>query len=498
MPVVPFHYTPFPVHLPFHLTRVREKAAIGAVGSGKTIALCGDALLLGLQQPGSKILIARQSIPSLRVTTENEFLSLMQALPEDMQEDRKAKTLYDLSNITRSGGHTDQIILPNGTEYYFRSLDDWRKLMSLNLCAFYIDEASEVDSQAYLALLTRLRQTKPTQMAQRLGYRTIQRQVGALCTNPNGHDWIWEYFVHAPELARESGDPAKIAQVSDRRYFRSTSFDNPMLYENGTPNAYLRSLLNMPEVWLKRYVLCEFDAFEGQIYPFVPERHIVEHFQPPQNWDRAMGLDWGLRNPTAVVWWARAPGSEQWIQYREWQTYDPTDPYQKQSYETMDVHQICERIKQIENGERIKYRVADPAIKQRMGESGKSVHYWMNHYGMHFAMGMKKYDDRINAMTQMIQQGKLVFMRNCPQTAIAIQQYRWADLATGSNSDGPERPVKKNDHLVNAAEYLSTYFMTPPKITEEPTIPTFHDEIHSSIRKQMGLKRKMNRKSVLY
>lgn len=145
---VPFHYEPFPVHKPFHLTAAREKAAIGAVGSGKTIALCADAILLGLQQPGSRILIARNTVPSLRDTTEHEFLTLMQALPEELQEDRKAKTLLDLSQISRAGGHTDRITLPNGTEFYFRSLDDWRKLMSFNLCAFYIDGASEVDPAA--------------------------------------------------------------------------------------------------------------------------------------------------------------------------------------------------------------------------------------------------------------------------------------------------------------------------------------------------------------
>lgn len=444
-------------------------------------------------------MIARNTVPSLRDTTEHEFLSLMQSLPDEMQDDRKAKTLLDLSTVTRSGGHTDRITLPNGSEYYFRSLDDWRKHMSLNLCAFYIDEASEVDPQAYLALLTRIRQTQPTEMAKRLGYRTITRQLAAICTNPNGHDWIWEYFVHAPAMVAEE-DGIHAEGVAARRYFRSTSFDNPTLYdETGSPGPYLQSLLQMPEVWVKRYVMCEFDAFEGQIYPFTPSEHVITSFEPPKDWERAMGLDWGLRNPTAVVWWARKPGTDEWVQYREWQTYDPTDPYQRESYVTMTVHQVCERIRQIEGDEKIALRVADPAIKQRMADSGKSVQYWFSHYGMHCELGMKKYDDRINAMTQLIHRGQFKMMDNCPMSAIAMQQYRWADLAAGSNSDGPERPVKKNDHLVNANEYLATYFFKPVEVKPERIIPSFSQEIHTSVKKHLQRKASARRvKRVLY
>ena len=489
-----FNYTPFPVHIAFHQTRAREKAAIGAVGSGKTIALCADAILLGLQQPGSRILIARQTVPSLRDTTEHEFLSLLNSIPEELEGIQK-KTLYDICDISRAGGHTDRITFPNGTEFYFRSLDDWRKLMSFNLCAFYIDEASEVTAESYLGLLTRIRQTQPTEMARRLGFKTIQRQGAALCTNPNGHDWIWEYFVHNPKALAESGDPEKLKTAENRRYFRSTSFDNPMLYDDdGEPNQYLKSLMTMPEVWIKRYVMCEFDAFEGQIYPFSPAEHVYDHFDPPKDWERAMGLDWGIRNPTAVVWWARKPGTTKWHVYREWQTYDPTDPYQRETYVTTNVHQVAERIKQLEKGEVIKWRVADPAIKQRTQESGQSVHYFMSQHGLHFQLGMKKYDDRINAMNQLIQSGDWSVSSACPMTQIAMQQYRWADLANNRDSDGPELPLKKYDHLVNANEYLATLFAR----TQAPEAPkaevTMDTEIWAAVKKQMKRKARTGRK----
>ena len=67
-------------------------------------------------------------------------------------------------------------------------------------------------------------------------------------------------------------------------------------------------------------------------------------------------------------------------------------------------------------------------------------------------------------------------------TQIAIQQYRWADVSTRRDADAPERPLKKHDHLVNAAEYLATHFMTGKPIKDDPEPPTFQQEIINQIR----------------
>lgn len=470
---VPFVYDSFPVHVPFHMTRVREKAAIGAVGSGKTLALCADAIGLALEQPGSRIMVARQTIPALRDTTETEFVNLLTMRRDG---DDTGKTLWDLCDAKRQAGHIDRIYFPNGSEVLFRSLDDWRKHMSLNLAAVYIDEASEVEVDAYNGLKTRLRQQQPTAQARELGYsweRGKVRQHIALATNPNGHDWIWQYFVHEKN--------------PERRYFRSTSFDNPTLYsDDGQPSAYLQSLLQMPEIWVRRYVLCEFDAFEGQILEFSPVDHVVKHFDPPAHWERAMGLDWGLRNPTAVVWWARKPGTTRWVQYREWQTYDPLDPVSKQSYQTMSVHDVAHTIKLLEKGETIKYRAADPAIRNRMGESVKSVEYWFSTHGLHFQMGSKDYSTRINALNQMLVNGELVLTEECPMTSVAFQQYRWANISLSRDVDGQEKPRKKDDHLVDAAQYLATLFYgskPPAEPVQKPR--SIDDEIWQQVSKQV-------------
>lgn len=447
------------------------------MGSGKTIALCADAILLGLQQPGSRILIARQTVPSLRDTTEHEFLSLLNSIPEELEGVQK-KTLYDLCEIRKSGGHADRVILPNGSEYLFRSLDDWRKLMSLNLAAFYVDEASEIAVESYLGLLTRLRQREPTQQAIRLGYREITRQTAAICMNPNGHDWAYEYFVHGPEKRPELR--------TQRRYFRSTSFDNPTLYDDdGNPGAYLQNLLTMPEIWVRRYVMCEFDAFEGQIYEFSPDVHIHAHFDPPADWERAMGLDWGLRNPTAIVWWARDPDTLKWHQYREYQSYDQMDQSARESHVTPTVHEVAAIIHELERGEVIRWRVIDPSSHKREADSGKSVHYWFSKYGLHFQNGIQDYMSRINAYQQMLSRRELSISTACPMSHIAVQQYRWSNISAMRDTDGPEKPHKHNDHLVNAGEYIATVFATARPAVVPVVEHTFDSEIWAGVKKQV-------------
>lgn len=460
------------------------------MGSGKTIALCADAILLALQQPGSLILVTRQTITSLKDTTEAELVNLLQALPPDLEEDTEALTLWDLCKVKKSGGHISHIEFPNGSMILFRGLDDWRKLMGFNLCAIYIDEATEVSYETYLALRTRLRQKQPLPRARRMGAKLITRRLIGICCNPNGHDWVWEHFVNEPDN--------KPALRQRRRFFRSTSFDNPTLYnEDGSPGDFLMDLLTMPEMFMRRMVFAEFDAFAGQIFNFQPEIHITEHFTPPAEWPRAMGLDWGLRNPTAIVWWAQNPETKNWVQYREWQSYDAADPMARDVAVTPTVHQVAAIIKQLEQGETIRWRAIDPACANRQADSGKSVMYWMAHYGLHFRKGMKDYNSRIQALQQLLERNQLQLTTSCPMTTIAIQQYRWEDLNPANKNDGPERPQKKNDHLVDASQYLATLFTATidAPTTAEPE--TFDKQIWQGVKKQIARRQYKRRGTVL-
>jgi hypothetical protein len=490
---VEFPYNPFPVHVPLHLSRAREKAIIGAVGSGKTIAMCADCIGVCLEQPGTRAGVFRQSVPSLRDTTEFEFVSLLSELPvdEDAWEDGSVKTLMDviesLDGVRREAGHIRSIVFPNYSEVHFQSLDKWQKHMGRNMAWIGIDEASEVTVDSYLGLMTRLRQKQPTPRARRMGYKWDPdnvRQHMVLAANPDGHNWIWDYFVNYKPTRKHVEDGTV------RRWFKSTTFDNPTFFDaNGEPDAFIKSLLTMPELWVRRYVLCEFDTFEGQILPFTRDQHVHLHFEPPEDWERAMGLDWGLRNPCAASWWARKPGTTQWKKYREWMSHNPMNELERQLSSAMTVHQVAGHLKRLEvvNGkkENIKYRVADPAIQQRTADAGKSVYYWFGTHGLHFQMGIKDYGSRINSLIQLLVSGDLTISDHCEITIAQYEQYRWSKLSVARETDGPERPHKKDDHLVDADEYLATIFVSNKELPAVLKPITLTEEIWTNVKRQV-------------
>lgn len=467
-------YTPLPVHVGWHLTEAREKWNAGAVGSGKTLSLCGDALMWDLRQQGSRLMIARLTAKSLADTTETELLNMMSTPPDDMEHE--GPTYLDICKVQRGNGHVEKILSPTGGEFLLRGLDKWSKIMSLNLSYIGVDEAHEIDGEMYTMLMSRLRQKFPLPAAQRRGIRWANpRQQMALVSNPNGHDWLWDFFIANP--------------TRTRRYFTSTSFDNPTLYnDDGSPSDYLQSLLLMPPMWVERFVFCSFDAFEGQIYDFRPKDHVHTHFTPPDHWVRGMGMDWGIRNPTALGWWAQDPDTKVWHKYREWQSYDPLDPIQRSIAQTPTVASVSAVIKRLEAGEAIKYRAAGPDIwrKQTGDFSNETIEYHFAKNGIYFTPGAPDYNSRINAVQSYLATNKLSISTECPMTQVAYQQYRWADLRVqNANADAPERPRKKDDHMVDADQYFFTLFTKALPAPEAVRPFSWDDHIRRTITKQV-------------
>ncbi len=495
MPRVSLEYRPLPIHIPLHLSRAREKCAMGAVGSGKTIALCGHALEHGLVQPGSRILVGRKTIARLKDTTETEFQIMMSRVPDDAS--KGVKSLWDVSKHYKNNGHIDRIVLPNHTEYIFRGLEDWPGLMSLSIAGFYVDEASEITQLCYDSMISRVRQNEPLPDAQRAGVRwdsdDVWQQVMLSC-NPNGQNWIWEYFV-------------RDGYMNNREVFESTTFDNPHMYKSdGSYSDYLLSLLDRPEMWKQRFLWCQYNAFSGQILSFDPENHVHTAFVPPLSWERAMGLDWGLRSPTAVVWWALNPNTKVWHQYREWQTFDPRNKIEREAYVTTDVHQVARKINEIEAeaGEVVRLRAADPAIATRQATDGHSLEYWFRKHGLIFRPGLKNHEQRIPALNGLLGDNLLTIGANCEQSIVAYQQYRWEEQKNSQDDrDAPERPQKKDDHLVDAGQYLATLLWEPrvaPKVDvrtpEQKDLDQFWDRVRAKRKKHMARQRGMGMRDI--
>jgi len=466
MTVIEFGNRSLRVHEPFHRSSAYERCNFGAFGSGKSYTICDEAIAWCLEQPGIRGLITRKTVPELRDTTEQVFAERM---PLD---------LWNAGELKKAGGHFDRFIFPNGSEILFRSIDDWRKLKSLNLGFIAWDEWNEFDEETTIAMRARIRQRFPTPEARARGYTAeITRRGMWGAANPEGKDWLWDrYHPDSPKFQ------LAIAKGESRAAFFSTSLDNPFL----SPDT-LEAYMQMPELWVKRYVLCQFDDFQGKIYDeFSHERHTVEH----PNWRRLgvngplvwMGMDPGTseKNPTAGLWC--------WID-RDHRRLVGIAEYEMPGV-AVDGHVSAWRGIEAKQQMSVGWRVSDPnAITQRDRGTMISLQSQYGKQGYHFNLGASADTPRITSLGHLIHLNRFVLSRQaCPKTFDAIANYQYKDLTPAQRASGetpPDKPLKKNDHLVNCAQWLAGREAPMAPIHRRGVPKDFNAEIHQAIRKQL-------------
>lgn len=456
-------YRPMPVFIPFHASSAYERALFGAFGSGKTYAICAEALVWLLEQPGIRGLIARKTVPELRDTTEPIFVEMIP--PE----------LYRQCEVRRSGGHIERIIMPNGSEVLFRSLDNWDKHRSLNVGFIAYDEANEIDEETYRGMASRVRQRDITARARELGHaHEITRRGIWLATNPGGHDWLWRRF-HPESKERQEGT----------EHFISTTLDNPYL-----PPEYVESLLQYPEPWVRRYVLCQFDDFAGRIYEdWAWDTHVVPPLKEiPAGSVHWMALDPGTRSPTAGLWVVMNPADRSLTAIAEYQ----------EGGVSADRHAAEWRRIEARHRMNVRWRVADPTITTRDRGSNLGLDQQYRKLGFSFALGPKREQDRIPALGLLVAQRRFRATTNCPMLHEAMTQYQWEDLTPAQRAKGltdetaPEKPDKRNSHLVDCGQYLASRWVKGVAPRPQPTADgreEFSEEVWRAVRKQVRRRR---------
>lgn len=119
----------------------RHLMIMGSAGSGKTIFACTKVILYGLEFPGARIGVFRQTLPSLKKTSWKEIRELL--------------VKY---NIVYSENKSDGVItLNNGSTIEFIPTDSDEKLRSLNLDFVYVEQAEEISKDVYVELDLRIR-----------------------------------------------------------------------------------------------------------------------------------------------------------------------------------------------------------------------------------------------------------------------------------------------------------------------------------------------------
>jgi len=180
-------YTPLPSQKEFHSCEATFKGFSGPIGSGKSQALCQEAIRLSYLNPGRTGLIGAPTYPMLRDAT---LASLTEVLNENDVPYELNKSEFIL------------VMRDTGSRILLRSVDEFERLRGTNLAWFGLDELTYTQEGAWLRLEGRLRDPKAT----------VRR--GFAVWTPKGFDWVYRKFIQNPV----AGYAAILAKPYENRF----------------------------------------------------------------------------------------------------------------------------------------------------------------------------------------------------------------------------------------------------------------------------------------
>lgn len=208
-----------------------------------------------------------------------------------------------------------------------------------------------------------------------------------------------------------------------------TMKDNPSLTER-IRRRYERQYSG---VFYRRYILGEWVAAEGLIYDmFDAARHVAEPPSDPCN-DYWVSVDYGTQNPTVFLLWG--------LQQGVWHCLDEFYYDGRKQGKSMTDGEYADQMDTFVRGLPLRGVVVDPSAASFIAELRKR--------GYTVVRGNNHVVDGIRFTGQAIGGGRLRFAPRCRETCREFLSYVW-----GTSADGADRPVKENDHCMDAVRYF--------------------------------------------
>lgn len=253
-------YSPLPSQRRFHNLDARFKGFSGPVGSGKSQALCHEAIKLAYLNAGRMGLIGAPTYPMLRDATLTSMLAVLEEnkIPFDMNKAENTLLLED-----------------TGSKILFRSMDDYERLRGTNLAWFGIDELTYTHEEAWIRLEARLRDPE------------AMRLCGYGVWTPKGFDWVYRRFIRGTT----DGYGCVLARANENRY----------LLEK-VPDFYDRLKTSYDEAFYKQEVLGEYlNPKSGLVYHAFDRNASVQEQSPDPGLPLLWALDFNVNPMSSIV-----------------------------------------------------------------------------------------------------------------------------------------------------------------------------------------------------
>jgi len=212
----------------------------GAAGGGKTMLGCMWQILRRLKYPGTRSLIGRAKLDTLKKTTMNTFFQVAQQIGLKAGED----FAYNQQSHIIKFSNGSEIILAD--LFLYPADPQMTDLGGLELTDVFIDEATEITEKAYSIVSSRIRY--------KLNEFGLKPKILLTCNPSKG--WIYNQFYL----------PYKNQNLPAHRAFvQALPGDNIHL-----PDSYVTSLTRLPEADRKRLLEgdWEFDNSSDRLYMY--------------------------------------------------------------------------------------------------------------------------------------------------------------------------------------------------------------------------------------
>ena len=455
----------------FHRSPAKFRWLAGGVGGGKSAAATIEVLRHCWEYPNNYGFILRKTFPELRLSAIKDFYELTpnwmiveqnrqehwvdvynyvgyqyrQRYFKDVAAKKMTKSDYLRGLRSVKGTSRVEFISFEGTEAAEK------KFRSANIGWYMMEQAEEGNLIIYDRLNERLRRVPSLRQAW-------------FISNPDGRDWLWDMFSPDSEGSRENHE-----------MFGVELTDNSNL-----PDDFHKSLKDTyTEEDYARLVEGSFDIATGAVFPeFSNDLHVVEHFDPPDFWDKCLSLDHGLNNPTGAIHIAKFPTGEVYI-YQEY--------YENEKF-------IAEHAAALKNDITPEHRVftIDPTCVNREPISGATVIGEYVRAGIPFMPGVRDVMVGINRikeymafdvehahpLTKELGSTRFFVSDRCPILIRQLQRYKKETLKTNRGAQNqPEKMHKFFDHLIDPIRWGMLAF-TPHRSSRSyvPKTPPRHWE----------------------
>jgi len=265
-----------------------------------------------------------------------------------------------------------EFAFPSGATVRFRYLErdeDAQNYQGHSYTRVYVEEMAQFASPDPI---NKLKATLRSPHGVPCGFRATFNPGGP------GHGWVKARYVDPGPwtIVRETfKNPFTNQDIVESRIFIPAKLsDNPQLLVND-PMYVARLQQAGSKALVRAWLLGDWDIIEGAFFDrWSATRNVARHFAPPQHWLRFGSFDWGSAKPYSYGLWAVASEDAPFVsqtgepmilprgglyRYRENYGMQPGKPNEGLK---LSAEQVAHAILLVEAGEKIDYRVGDPAI----------------------------------------------------------------------------------------------------------------------------------------